>query len=150
MESLPPATDRYHVTWDPAARTAAITEGRAVLERLECTRCHVIGDPEAEPEVALAPAGRSAHCISCHHWMEGLAPGDHTYATLVERYGEATLERYQRNIEHYQVVPDLTLVARRIEELDEAASEFAGRRMDKSIREALAGRRLDDVEREGR
>jgi hypothetical protein len=82
--------------WDAAERTHAIDEGRAVIERLECTRCHVVD--------ALAPAGRSAHCVSCHVFLDGLAPDDHAYQTIATRYGEATLQRYQRNIEHFRAV----------------------------------------------
>ena len=40
------------------------------------------------------------------------------------------------------------LIASRIEELDHVSRNFAGRRMDRSIKQALAGQRLSDVERE--
>lgn len=40
------------------------------------------------------------------------------------------------------------VIASRIEELDHASRNFAGRRMDRSIRKALAGQRLSDVERQ--
>ena len=63
----------------------------------------------------LAAAARPAHCISCHHWMHGLGPDDHAYITIAERFGGATIERYQRNIEHYQIAPDLTAIARRLD-----------------------------------
>jgi molecular chaperone HscA len=43
---------------------------------------------------------------------------------------------------------DHRLIASRIEELDHACRGFAGRRMDRSIRRALAGQKLADVERE--
>jgi molecular chaperone HscA len=43
---------------------------------------------------------------------------------------------------------DHRLIASRIEELDHASRDFAGRRMDRSIRRALAGQRLSDVERD--
>jgi molecular chaperone HscA len=43
---------------------------------------------------------------------------------------------------------DHRLIARRIEELDEAAKAFAGRRMDRAIARALGGRRAEEVERE--
>jgi molecular chaperone HscA len=35
-----------------------------------------------------------------------------------------------------------------VEDLDRISKPFAGRRMDRSIQRALAGQRLDDVERE--
>ncbi len=100
------AADRYRVTWAASARTQALSEGRAALERLECTRCHVIDDVE--------PAGRSEHCVSCHVFLKGLAPDERRYRTLASRYGEETIERYQRNIQHFRAVPDLTAIARRL------------------------------------
>lgn len=100
------AFDRYRIVWDPAERQRTITEGRAVIERLECTRCHAIDD--------IAPAERSAHCVRCHVFLDGLRPVDHAYQTIASRYGEATLQRYQRNIEHFRAVPDLSAIARRI------------------------------------
>jgi molecular chaperone HscA len=41
---------------------------------------------------------------------------------------------------------DPRLIASKIEELDHVSKEFAGRRMDVRIRQALAGRRVDQVE----
>jgi cbb3-type cytochrome oxidase cytochrome c subunit len=105
-EEAPHFTERYHVAWDATARDTAIREGTEAMTRLECNRCHTID--------AVEPAGRSAHCVSCHHWMRGLTPEDRTYRTLSERYGEAIIQRYQRNIEHYQEVPDLTGIAHRL------------------------------------
>jgi molecular chaperone HscA len=43
---------------------------------------------------------------------------------------------------------DHRVIASRIEDLDHASRGFAGRRMDRSIRRALAGQRLSDVERD--
>jgi molecular chaperone HscA len=43
---------------------------------------------------------------------------------------------------------DHRLIASRIEELDHVSKPFAGRRMDRSIAQALAGRSLGDLERE--
>ena len=40
------------------------------------------------------------------------------------------------------------LIASRIEELDHVSRNFAGLRMDRSIKQALAGQRLSDVERD--
>ncbi len=100
------AADRHTSPWDGAVRQQAIDEGRAVITRLECNRCHTIDE--------IPPAARPMHCVSCHQWLHGLSPGDHAYQTLAEHYGEAIVARYQRNIDHYREVPDLTRVARRI------------------------------------
>lgn len=102
----PHFTERYHVEWDASVRATAITEGTEAMSRLECNRCHTIDE--------VAPAARPAHCVSCHHWMRGLRPEDATFRTLAERYGEDVIQRYQRNIDHYQEVPDLTGIAHRL------------------------------------
>lgn len=102
----PLALERYRVRWEPAARERALAEGRAVIERLECTRCHVVDE--------VAAAGRSEHCVSCHVFLDGLPHDDRRWRTLTSRYGEDVMLRYQRNIEHYLAVPDLTGIARRL------------------------------------
>jgi cbb3-type cytochrome oxidase cytochrome c subunit len=76
------------------------------LTRLDCNRCHTIDAVEA--------AARPAHCVSCHHWLRGLRPEDRQYQTIASRYGEEIIQRYQRNIEHYQEVPDLTGIGHRL------------------------------------
>lgn len=104
---------RHRVSWDDAERERALTEGRAALERHECSRCHTIG-AEGTPE-HVAPAGRSDHCTSCHQWLKGMGPGDRHFELLSSRYGVDVIRRYQANIDHYQEVPDLTQIAQRIE-----------------------------------
>jgi molecular chaperone HscA len=65
--------------------------------------------------------------------------------------GEEERMRIERAIEAVKEAArgvDHRAIARRIEELDEAAREFAGRRMDRAIARALGGRRAEEVERE--
>lgn len=93
-------------TWNPDERSAAIAAGQELLVRLDCNRCHTIDEVE--------PAGRPAHCVSCHHFLDGLTPGDRHFRTLASRYGEDVMTRYQRNIEHFLEVPDLTRVGDRL------------------------------------
>ena len=95
-----------HVEWEPAKRAQAIEQGRAALERAQCNRCHAIDD--------VPPSSRPTHCVSCHQWLSGLEEDNPTYTKLAGRYGRDVLERYQRNIEHYLEVPDLTRVALRL------------------------------------
>lgn len=97
---------RHRVAWDETARREAIDEGKAVLVSLDCNRCHAIDDVE--------PASRPNHCTSCHHFLTHLVRGDRHFRQLSERYGQAVIERYQRNIEHYLEVPDLTRVGERL------------------------------------
>jgi mono/diheme cytochrome c family protein len=92
--------------WPEAARTQAIAEGKAAIDRNQCNRCHTIDD--------IAPADRSFHCTSCHVSLRALTPADHAYHSLSKKYGEAVLQRYQRNIQHLQRVPDLTAIGRRV------------------------------------
>lgn len=91
----------------PAAeRERALTEGRAVLEKHQCTRCHVIDK--------LPPAARPLHCTSCHTFLTGLRPGERRYEEIAAKYGRPILERYQQNIVHLKEVPDLTGLGARV------------------------------------
>jgi molecular chaperone HscA len=58
----------------------------------------------------------------------------------IERKLEAVLEAARGDNHH--------VIASRIEELDHVSRNFAGLRMDRSIKQALAGQRLSDVERD--
>jgi cytochrome c5 len=100
------AAERRRVAWEPSVREEAVRVGREAIERNQCNRCHTIDDVE--------PASRPQHCISCHVFLDGLAPDDRRYRTLAERYGEEVVQRYQRNIEHYVAAPDLTRIAARL------------------------------------
>lgn len=107
----PPETEAilagHQVAWSAEERAAALEAGRDALTRAECNRCHTIDDVPA--------AGRADHCVSCHQWIEGMEPGSRHYVLLSTRYGEDTLLRYKRNIEHYRLVPDLSGIARRLD-----------------------------------
>ncbi len=92
--------------WAPAARDEALASGRAVLEKHECVRCHKIDD--------LKEAARPLACTSCHVFLTGLRPEDRQYKSIADKYGDAVMKRYQRNIKHLVGAPDLTMIARRV------------------------------------
>lgn len=94
------------VGWTEEARSSAIAEGRAVLEKHQCRRCHELDD--------LPDPARPDHCTSCHVFIDGLKPEDELYQRIAGKYGHEVLERYQRNIVHLKTVPSLTGVGRRI------------------------------------
>lgn len=93
-------------TWTAETRTQAIAAGREVLGRHECRRCHVIDELPDPP--------REDHCTSCHVWLDGLEPGSEHYTSISEKYGEDVLIRYQTNIEHLKVTPDLSGLGLRV------------------------------------
>jgi len=92
--------------WSASTRAAAIAAGKAVLVKNECRRCHEIDD--------LPAPVRPNHCTSCHEFLLSLKPGDRQYDEIVNRYGAAFMQRYQRNIVHLIKVPNLTGLARRV------------------------------------
>lgn len=101
-DGAPPATLHF-----PASeRDRALAEGRTVLGKHECTRCHTIDD--------LPPAARPLQCTGCHLFLAALGPSTRQYKEIAAKYGEGILQRYQRNIVHLLDVPDLSLVARRL------------------------------------
>lgn len=92
--------------WDPTVKEAALAEGKAVMIKHECRRCHEIDD--------LPAASRPLGCTSCHLFLTGLKPDDPTYKNLAEKWGEPIILRYQRNIQHLIKVPDLTGLGKRV------------------------------------
>jgi hypothetical protein len=90
----------------PAERDHAVAEGRRVLEKHQCTRCHAIDK--------LPPGARPLHCTSCHLFLTGLRPGERRYEEIASKYGRPIIERYQRNIVHLKEVPDLTGLGARV------------------------------------
>jgi cytochrome c5 len=87
-------------------RASAIADGKATIAKHQCTRCHVIDD--------IPPGPRPLHCTSCHEFLKGLAPGDRQYKEIASKYGEAIIQRYQKNIWHLRQVPNLTMVGKRL------------------------------------
>ena len=94
------------VKWDPGVRDTAIAEGRTVIEKHQCTRCHAVDD--------VPTAARPLNCASCHVFLTGLKKTDHARQQLVDKYGEEIVARYQRNIQHLIQLPALTGIARRV------------------------------------
>src|SRR5205814_1147906 len=60
----PPPPTITTVAWEAGARTKAMAEGRAVMERHQCARCHTVDDLAAPP--------RPLHCTGCHVFLKGL------------------------------------------------------------------------------
>lgn len=94
------------VAWDQATKEKAITDGKAVMIKHECRRCHEIDD--------LPAASRPNGCTTCHIWLKGLKPDDKQYKDIVSKYGAPVIERYQRNVIHLEKVPELTGVGKRV------------------------------------
>jgi mono/diheme cytochrome c family protein len=94
------------VKWEAGARDAAIAEGRTVIEKHQCTRCHAVDD--------VPTAARPLNCASCHVFLTGLKKEDKQRQQLVEKYGEEIIARYQRNIQHLIQLPALTGIAKRV------------------------------------
>jgi mono/diheme cytochrome c family protein len=94
------------VAWAPEDRKQAEEQGRAVLLKHQCNRCHEIED--------LPAAARPLHCTSCHTFLEGLKPDSRQYKDIDAKYGDGLMARYQKNIVHLKEVPSLTQIARRV------------------------------------
>ncbi|MBN8617210.1 MAG: c-type cytochrome [Deltaproteobacteria bacterium] len=137
--SMLEAAMRHQVAWTDEARASAIAAGTEAITRNQCNRCHVIDD--------VAAAGRSEHCVSCHVFLDHLPPDDRRYRTLVEHYGEAVIQRYQRNIEHYLIAPDLTSIGARLR--PEWIAEFIAEPQDlrPMMDETMVRTRLSDADR---
>ncbi len=69
-------------------------------------------------------------------------------AALLEPGEREKIEAKLRELADAMRGEDHRVIASRIEDLDHTSRDFAGRRMDRSIRRALTGQRLSDVERD--
>lgn len=94
------------VQWEPEAKRKAEEEGKTVLLKHQCNRCHTIED--------LPEAARPLHCTSCHTFLLGLKPDSRQYKEIDAKYGDGLMARYQKNIEHLEQVPNLTQIAKRV------------------------------------
>lgn len=99
-------TPAFARAWPAAESEVAIREGKAVIAKHQCNRCHAIDD--------ITTADRPLNCTGCHVWMKGMKAGDADWTRLVAKYGEDVMRRYQKNIQHLERVPDLTAIARRL------------------------------------
>ncbi len=126
------------VTWEAATKEKAIADGKAVMIKHECRRCHEIDD--------LPAASRPNGCTSCHLWLSGLKPDDKQYKDIVSKYGEPIIQRYQRNIVHLERVPDLTGVGKRVraEYIDSFLHEPYDQRP--TLEESMFRHKLTDAE----
>lgn len=90
-----------------AAEPALVREGRALVESLECNRCHA----GAALRIGAAPRERS--CTGCHAWIKGSESDPAEYARQSERF--PYWERYVRNVESFLAVPDLATSGARLD-----------------------------------
>lgn len=86
-----------------AAHVASAAEGRALVEKLECNRCHA--------GTGLAEVPQTKHCFSCHVDIAGgKMPKD---ATGSERRPDPKLlAQWKPRVEHLRFVPSLSGVGR--------------------------------------
>ncbi len=87
----------------PAAR-----QGRDVVQKAQCNRCHAVSG-----EHGLPPAARERHCVDCHTWILG-TKGD-AKAIAEQRTAFPDWERYLENIVHFTRLPDLGTLTRRVQ-----------------------------------
>jgi hypothetical protein len=92
---------RGEVTLDDAAHPPAMAsgdEGRALLARFECNRCH--------DGTGLASVARERHCVRCHQEVH--------QGTFTPPVPAATLARWQQHIVHLREVPSLAALGSRL------------------------------------
>ncbi|UJR79838.1 Fe-S protein assembly chaperone HscA [Sandaracinus amylolyticus] len=67
---------------------------------------------------------------------------------LLEASERTVIDRAMQRLRDAAAKDEHRIIAARIEELDDATHAFAGRRMDRSIKNALAGRELETIEKD--
>ena len=91
-----------------AALSPQAAQGRAVMERAQCTRCHDVSGAEG-----IKNAERDFHCVDCHTWILGTR-GD-AAAIAKQRETFPDWDRYLENIVHFIELPDLGTLTRRVD-----------------------------------
>lgn len=86
-------------------------EGRAVVQRAQCNRCHDVTDADGAGR-GVAAAEQQAHCVNCHTWILGTR-GD-AAAIAKQRESFPDWDRYLENIVHFTRLPDLGTLTRRV------------------------------------
>ncbi|MSQ81586.1 MAG: c-type cytochrome [Myxococcales bacterium] len=92
--------------WPILERGRAIEDGRAVLHRHQCSRCHTVD--------GQASHGRPYDCVKCHTFLKDLPNHPAKYADIAAKHGKPIVVRYLKNIQNLLQVPDLTLLGARL------------------------------------
>ena len=89
-------------------------EGRRVMKRAQCNRCHEVSASENRPAAdGLPRPPREQSCVDCHTWILGTR-GD-TRAIERQRREYPDWDRSLQNIVHLTRLPHLGTIARRVE-----------------------------------
>ncbi len=99
-----------------AALSPQALEGRAVMEKAQCTRCHAVTDASAPKDAlghGIAPIERAMNCVTCHQWILN-TKGD-AEAIARQRQTFPDWDRYLETIVHFRLLPDLGTLTRRVD-----------------------------------
>lgn len=91
----------------PVADAALIARGKALVEKLQCTRCH------AASGMQVAAATRNTSCSGCHAWISGSKHDSVEYERQRARF--PYWDRYVENVGSFLAVPDLAAAGSRLD-----------------------------------
>ena len=92
------------LTSEAAAGKPNEGQGKALVEKLQCSRCH------ATSGLAVAPAPRAVSCSGCHAWISATKYDSVEFERQHERF--PYWDRYVENVESFLTVPDFGSTSR--------------------------------------
>jgi molecular chaperone HscA len=148
---------RFEVDADGLLHVTAKELTSGVVQEVEVKPSYGLGDAEIE-QMLLDAYNYAEHDIAARALRERRVEAQRILAAtqaalaqdtpLLEAGERESIESAMRALELSACGTDQRAIQSGIDELDHVSRPFAGRRMDESIRKALSGQRLADVERE--
>jgi molecular chaperone HscA len=105
-------------------------------------------DAYAHAESDVTARGLREARVDARRIVEATSRAIESDASLLAPGERDRIEAALREVERAAAGDDRMVILARVDDLDRISKDFAGRRMDDSIRRALAGQKLADVERE--
>lgn len=96
----------------------------------------------------MAARQLAEHRVAAWQLLDGLKAALAADGQLLDTQAHAALDEQMQVLQAAVEGDDVDLIRQQTEQLGRASEEFASRRMDKSIREALAGKSLDALDQE--
>ncbi len=146
---------RFEVDADGLLKVSARELTTGVSQQVDVKPSYGLTDEEVErmlldayehAETDVSARNLREQRVEAQRILEATASAIRADSDLLEASDKAAIEAAVARLQQAIGGDDHRVIASRIEELDHAAKPFAGRRMDRSIRKALAGRDVSGLE----
>ncbi|MDD9939272.1 MAG: Fe-S protein assembly chaperone HscA [Myxococcales bacterium] len=148
---------RFSVDADGLLDVSASEQTTGIEQHVEVKPSYGLSDEEVErmlldayehAEHDMTARALREQRVEAQRILDATAQALERDAALLEEGERETIEAAMEAVHAAAAGDDHRVVQSRIEDLDRIGKPFAGRRMDRSIQQALSGQKLGDVERE--